>query len=414
MQWLGLSWDEGPVYQSQRLDVYKKAAEILLESGNAYHCFCTPERLAQMRKEQEERREPPRYDQTCLALSKDEVAKALQASRPYVVRMKVPQQGVTVLEDIVRGKVTFQNALLDDQVLIKSDGFPTYHLAVVVDDHDMGVTHVIRAEEWLSSTPKHLLVYQFLGWSPPQFAHLPIIVGADRSKLSKRHGAESVLTYREQGYLPEALVNFLALLGWAPAESDSAPADNREVFTLDELSQSFSLERVQKSPAFFDRNKLDWFNGHYIRTLPASRVLEALKPFVPPEWEAGLVENVLPLVRDRMITLADFKILADFFFEDVVVERRLLKLEGVADVKQVLQDAVSTLKECQWEHDALEQAMRALADRYHLKHGELFMLLRVAVTGRTATPPLFDTMLVLGRDTVLSHLQSAIDTVGDR
>lgn len=404
LTWLGLNWDEGPVYQSQRLDLYKKAAETLIESGNGYHCFCSPERLAEMRKEQEERGEPSRYDRTCLALSKDEVAKRLQDQTPYVIRMKVPQEGVTVVKDIVRGEVRFQNTVLDDQVLIKSDGFPTYHLAVVVDDHAMEITHVIRAEEWLSSAPKHILLYQFFGWELPKFAHLPVIVGEDRSKLSKRHGAEPILTYKEQGYLPEALINFMALLGWAPS-------DNLEVMSLSELVSAFSLNRVQKSPAFFDRKKLDWFNGYYIRNLTQESVLARLSEFIPEAWDHAQVERVFALLRDRMVTLRDFVDLSEFFFEDITVDATMLTIPEGKNVSDILREATGRIEAAEWTHDALETSLRALADQAGLKHADLFMVLRVAVTGRTTTPPLFETMMVLGKQKVLARLQTAFSQI---
>lgn len=404
LTWLGLTCDEGPIYQSKRLHLYTQAAEKLVAEGNAYYCFCTRQRLEAMREQQKTRGEPPRYDRKCFGLTQDDVEQKQAHGLPHVIRMKIPQEGTTVLDDIIRGRIEFRNQVLDDQVIIKSDGFPTYHLAVVVDDHAMDITHVIRAEEWLSSTPKHILLYQFFGWELPKFAHLPVIVGKDRSKLSKRHGAEPILTYKEQGYLPEALINFMALLGWAPP-------DNQEVMSLSELVSSFSLNRVQKSPASFDRKKLDWFNGYYIRNLPQEALLERLMEFVPKTWDHTQIERVFPLLRDRMVTLQDFVNLSEFFFEDITIDATMLTIPEGKNVWDILREATGRIEAAEWTHDALETSMRALADQAGLKHGDLFMVLRVAITGRTTTPPLFETMMVLGKQKVIVRLQTALSQI---
>jgi glutamyl-tRNA synthetase len=279
LTWLGLDWDEGPVFQSDRLALYRDAADTLVRRGMAYHCFCSAERLEQVRVTQSSMKLPPRYDGCCRVLPSEEAERRLAAGQPSVVRFRTPVEGDTVVPDLIRGDVTFSNATLNDYVLLKSDGYPTYHLANVVDDHDMRITHIMRADEWISSTPLHVMLYTAFGWTPPAFAHLPMILGPDKAKLSKRHGATTVTEYREQGYLPEALFNFLALLGWALD-------DKTELFTREELVAAFSLERVGKTAAVFNKPKLDWMNGVYIRALStgdfARRALPYLERDLPP------------------------------------------------------------------------------------------------------------------------------------
>jgi len=268
LRWLGLDWDEGPevggnygpYFQSQRLDIYSKLAQRLIAQGDAYYCYCSPQRLAEMRSEQIKRKQPPGYDRRCRDLSPEEQTRKQAEGITPVVRFKMPLTGQTRFTDIIRGEVTFENSTLDDFVLLKSDGYPTYHLANVIDDHLMEISHVLRAEEWLSSAPRHLLLYQALGFEPPQFAHLPMLLGPDRTKLSKRHGAVSIVEYRDQGYLTEAMVNFLALLGWSLD-------DKTEILSRDELIRNFSLERVSRTAAIFNQDKLNWMNGFYIRKL---------------------------------------------------------------------------------------------------------------------------------------------------
>jgi len=279
LRWLGLDWDEGPgvggkygpYFQSQRLDLYREAAERLVSQGDAYYCYCSPRRLEEMRAEQVRRKQPPGYDRHCRQLSQEERAQKEAEGVIPVVRFKIPLEGQVRFTDLIRGEVVFDSNTIDDFVLLKSDGYPTYHLASVVDDHFMEISHVLRAEEWLSSTPRHLLLYQALGFDPPQLAHLPMLRGADRAKVSKRHGAVSIVDYYEQGYLPEAMVNFLALLGWSLD-------DKTEILSRQELIKNFSLERVSRTAAIFNRDKLDWMNGVYIRSLTADEFFDAVEP----------------------------------------------------------------------------------------------------------------------------------------
>ena len=416
LRWLGIDWDEGPgaggafgpYFQSQRLDIYQREAERLVEAGCAYYCHCTSERLDRMRAEQTAAKRPSGYDLQCRELG-------LGAAPGAVVRFKIPSSGRTSFNDLIRGEVSFENALLDDFVLLKSDGYPTYHLANVIDDHLMEISHVMRAEEWLSSTPRHLMLYRALGFAPPAFAHLPIILGTDRSKLSKRHGAVSILDYRDQGYLPEAMLNFLAMLGWSLD-------DKTEIFTRDELFQHFSVERVSQVAAIFNREKLDWMNGCYIRKLSPEEYAERSLPFLekglPPEvkrpLDMGYVKRVLPLLQERTKTLAETAQpeISWFFFSDEIdypAELLVDKKLGQEATTSLLESALGQLR-CQKDFTSaeLEILLRALAEALEVKTGQLFGALRTAVTGLTATPPLFQTMEVLGRDKCLRRIEKAI------
>jgi glutamyl-tRNA synthetase len=424
LRWLGLNWDEGPeaggpygpYFQSQRLEHYHRAADELIAKDAAYKCYCSPERLDQVRAEQQRRKEPPRYDRRCRFLSEAECAQEEAKGTTPVVRFKTPLDGVTEFDDVVRGHVAFENATLDDFVLLKSDGFPTYHLANVVDDHMMEITHVLRAEEWLPSTPRHLLLYAALGFAPPTFAHLPMILGPDRAKLSKRHGAVSLLEYKRQGYLPEAMFNFLGLLGWSLD-------DHTEIISRDEFIRHFSLDRIVKNPAIFDVEKLTWMNGVYLRQLPPGRVAELLTERleedlpsdVPRSLDRDYVLRIVPLIQERIKRLDEAVSLTAFFFVEGPLDYSTATLLGKGfaakpdEARHALEAAITGLSNLErWEHDALEGVLRPLAEELGLKAGDLFMLLRVAVTGQTATPPLFETMEVLGRDRCLARLDDAL------
>jgi len=421
LRWLGLDWDEGPevggkygpYFQSQRLDIYRGLAERLVSQGDAYYCYCSPQRLKAMRSEQVRRKQPPGYDRYCRDLSPEERAKKQAEGITPVVRFKTPLEGQTKFNDLIRGEVVFENNTLDDFVLLKSDGYPTYHLANVIDDHLMEISHVLRAEEWLSSTPRHLLLYQALDFEPPQFAHLPMLLGADRAKLSKRHGAVSVTEYRDQGYLPEAMVNFLALLGWSLD-------DKTELMSRDELIQNFSLERVSRTAAVFNREKLDWMNGVYIRSLSLEDFTRQASPFLdrglPPEVKRPLptdyVRQIMPLIQERARTLAEVAELAQFFFIDELDYDSSLLIgknmnhESAAQALKVGQQRLGQLGV--FDAESLEALLRPLAVELELKTGQLFGTLRIAVTGRPAAPPLFQTMAVLGKERCLKRIEVAL------
>jgi len=422
LRWLGLDWDEGPrvggkygpYFQSQRLELYRKAAEKLVAQGDAYYCYCSPERLKEMRAEQVRRKQPPGYDRRCRDLSpQGRQQKEAEGITP-VVRFKTPLEGQTAFNDLIWGEVAFENSTIDDFILLKSDGYPTYHLANIIDDHLMEISHVLRAEEWLSSTPRHFLLYQALGFTPPEFAHLPMILGPDRAKLSKRHGAVSITEYREQGYLAETMVNFLALLGWSLD-------DKTEILSRQELIDNFSLERVSRTAAIFNHDKLSWMNGVYIRSLSLEDFTQRSLPFLekglPPEVErplsAGYVRQIMPLLQERARTLAEVSDLAQFFFVEqldydsgLLIGRKVSR-ESATGALTAAQQKLEKLKA--FDTESLEAVLRPLAEELGLKTGQLFGTLRVAVTGQTAAPPLFQTMAVLGREQCLSRIKTALD-----
>lgn len=421
LSWLGLDWDEGPVvggkygpyFQTERKDLYQKYAKQLVESGHAYYCYCSEERLKAMREEQVRRKLPPGYDRHCRNLTEEERKKQEASGIVPVVRHRTPLTGKTTYHDEIWGDVTFDNTTIDDFVLLKSDGFPTYHLANVVDDHFMEVSHVIRAEEWISSTPRHIMLYGALGWERPLFAHLPMVLGPDRSKLGKRHGSTSVLEFREQGYLPEALVNFLALVGWSLD-------DKTDIISREELILHFSLERVSKTAAIFNHEKLKWMNGVYIRRLApddfAKRCLPFLKKGLPLDVPRPLsfeyVKQVAPLAQERAKLLSEVPELTRYFFSDVLsYDAKLLTGSMTVEAtRQALLVAKERLEKLPaFDAQALEDMLRPLAEELGLKTGQLFSALRTAVSGETATPPLFQMMAVLGRERCLRRIQEAVE-----
>ena len=419
LRWLGLDWDEGPgvggphspYTQSERLPLYQRRAQWLVDHGHAYKCYCTPERLVQMRKQQEARKLLFGYDRKCRFMSAEERREKEESGITPVIRLAVPLAGTTTYHDLIHGDVTFDNKNIDDQVLLKSDGFPTYHLAVVVDDHDMQITHVTRGDDWISSGPKHALLYQAFGWPIPVIAQLPMTLGPDRKKLSKRHGSTSVIDFKAMGYLPEAMINFLARLGWSLD-------DKTEIFSRDELIQVFDLDKVHPSAAIFDMEKLNWLNGYYIRSLSVAELARRIRPFLDEarlEVDNDVLLKVTPLVQTRIKTLKDAVALSDFFFTASVCPTReqLLGKAFAAQPKQAwraLQAACETLAVVKpFDSAAIEAALRALADSLGLKGGALFTLIREALTARAVTPPLFDTIAVLGMPRTLARLAQALE-----
>lgn len=415
LRWLGLSWDEGPdvggphapYRQSERTAIYQQHVEELIERGAAYPCFCTKERLDALREEQRRAKAPVMgYDRHCRRIPKAEAQARRRAGEPHVVRLAMPTEGVTKVRDYLRGELEFDNTLIDDQVLLKSDGYPTYHLANVVDDHLMGVTHVIRAEEWISSLPKHAQLYRAFGWEEPVFCHLPLLRNADRSKISKRKNPTSLNFYRRAGFLPEALLNYLALMGWTMP-------DGREEFTLSEFVEAFTLDRIVLGGPVFDLTKLTWLNGKYIRSLSPEELLGRLRADLLGD---DYLLKVLPLVRERIDKLEDFIAYASFFFVGEVsygpevlpklVMKKPTPAEAAAVLEDLLEEELDPLLE--WTKDNLEAGLRRFAEARGLRAGDFFMAVRVAVTGRTATPPLFETMEVLGKETCRRRLRHAV------
>ena len=405
-----------PFVQSQRLAFYKERSEWLIANGYAYRSSETSEELDAMRKEAEAKKQNFRFHEH-MRLRTD-----IKPDEPHVVRMRIlPPNGQTVLNDALKGKVVFENANVDDAILLKSDGFPTYHLAVVVDDHMQGVTHVLRGDDWLPSAPKHVLLYQYFGWDQPVWAHTPNVNGNDGRKLSKRHGAQTIWEFRDQGYLPEAMINFLAMLGWAPGNGDE-----QNVFTIDELIAKFSLDGVGISPAVFEYNKLDWLNGVHIRRLPAEDLAKRLEPFLA---QAGVVVDtpekhekllrMIPLITERIKKLNEAAPFVDFVFSDIVTPPQ----EQLIGPKMELHLSLHALKESRRVLDelpnfddaaAMEEAMRKLGDDLALKPTQLFTIIRNAVTGKSVTPPLFGTMAVMGKATTLERIDRAIAQLSGR
>jgi glutamyl-tRNA synthetase len=415
LSWAGLEYDEGPdrpgpagpYVQSERLALYREHADRLLAEGKAYYAFDTPEELEAMRKEQERTRIPPKHYRRALRLTPEEVRRKLEAGEPAVVRMKVPEAETVAFDDVIRGRVEFSSDRIDDQVLLKSDGYPTYHLANVVDDHTMGISHIIRGEEWLSSTPKHVLLYRYFGWAPPVFAHLPLLLNPDRSKLSKRQGDVAVEDYRAKGYLAEALVNFVALLGWNPG-------DERELFSLEQLVREFTLERVGKSGAVFNLDKLNWMNTQYVRRKSAEELMTLLRPALA---HAGMetasdeyLRAAIELMRDRVDRVEDFVTLSPYLFRDPAsyddgATTKYWKAETPA-----LLGAVRAALAAQEPFDlaGIEASVRAAAVAHGVNASKLIHPLRLAVSGMSIGPGLFELMALIGRDACLRRLDAAL------
>lgn len=416
LRFLGLDWDEGPdiggaygpYIQSQRLAIYAENIQRLLASGHAYYCYCTPERLEQMRQEQQARGAATRYDRQCRFLSPAERAAHARAGDAPVVRLAVPLDGKTTLHDFIHGDLTIANKDVDDQVLIKSDGFPTYHFAVVVDDHLMKISHVMRADEWIPSFSKHVLLYQAFGWDIPLHGHVPDVLGPDKKKLSKRHGATSVIQFRDDGYLPEALVNFLALIGWSYD-------DKTELFTRQQLVEYFTLDKIGHAPAIFDHTKLDWMNGSYIRALPDDELATRLLPFIERahlKADAAMVRGLVPLVKERLKKLSDIVTLADYLFVDELeyAPPLLIGKGDAASALAALRAAQATLEKYPSfaDEEKIEAELRADAEKLGQKNAPFFGALRVAVTGKTVSLPLMGSMRLLGADKTRRRIARAV------
>jgi len=419
LHWLGLDWDEGPdkggpygpYRQSERTDLYRAQLQTLLDRGSAYRCFCSAERLEMLRKEQMARKQNPGYDGHCRGLDPAVARARADAGEAYVVRLAVPRDGETVFIDELRGEVRFANAEIDDQVLLKSDGFPTYHLANVVDDHLMRVTHVIRGEDWITSTPKHVLLYKAFGWTPPLFYHLGLLRNADRSKLSKRKNPVSIVYYRDLGYLPTTFLNFLATLGFSMG-------DDRERFGLDEMIEAFDWAKVRTGGPVFDPRKLEAWNGDDLRAMSPTSLAETLAHNIcgGERWA-----RIVTLCRERIARLDDFVPYAAFFFGgtvDYTSVLPVLKLKNrtrkdvVGILRAYLEDIEQDPRARAFEPEGLEAFSHAFGEKHGYSTKELFTLLRVVSTGRTATPPLFETLTVLGKDRVRLRLRDAADVLG--
>uniref|UniRef100_E6QIW2 glutamate--tRNA ligase n=1 Tax=mine drainage metagenome TaxID=410659 RepID=E6QIW2_9ZZZZ len=414
LRWLGLQWDEGPdvggpygpYRQSERTEIYRVHADQLVASGAAYRCFCTAEKLESDRQQQIAAKLPPRYPGTCRSLAPDTIGQNLAAGAPFVVRMKVPGEGSTTFTDQLRGAITFEHRNVDDQVLLKSDGYPTYHLANVVDDHLMRITDVIRAEEWISSTPKHVLLYQAFGWELPQFWHMPLLRNQDKSKISKRKNPVSLIYYREAGYLPQAVINFLGLLG------GGMPADfnqGTEKFTLSEMEENFQLKNVRTGGPVFDLTKLKWLNGEYLRAMSLDEFYSALRSTVLAD---GYLRSIAELVQTRIELLSQFGDLTGFFLNDNThpsAEAYLPKNRSREETLAFVGEQLTALEAAAWQQAAIEAALKQLSQEKQWTVKENFMLLRAMVTGSTMSPPLIESMMVFGKARTLDRLRRFLD-----
>jgi len=427
MRWLGLNWDEGPFFQSQRMELYRATAARLVESGHAYYCFCKKEPEDAPPEAEGMEGAPPlagfakgggfrkKEDDPCRAIARDQADRRRASGEAAAVRFSVPETGSTRFDDAVFGPIEISHAEIEDFVLLRSDGVPTYHLSVVADDIDMRITHIIRGADHVSNTPKQKLLYEALGAPLPVFAHVPLILGPDKTRLSKRHGATSVIAYKDDGFLPEAFRNYLALLGWSPPDSTKEIMSDRELIAL------FSLEGISHSNAVFDRTKLEWMNAEYIRALPVEQLTERLLPIVRAagyDVDAGKMQRITPLIRERIKLLRDVLTAADFFFVDELPAydtNLLIPQKGdLAMAKKALERAREVLAHTEFNHQALDQALRSAAKEMGLKPGQMFQPIRVAVTGRTASPPLFETLEVLGRETAVKRMEQAIHRMEQR
>ena len=422
LKWAGIKYDEGPdidgpygpYMQSQRLDLYKKYANELLDKRHAYYCFCGDETLEKMREEQIAKKQAPKYDRRCLKLSEDEIKNKLTTGKPYAIRMKIPENRKIEFNDIVRGKITYNSNELDDQVLLKSDGYPTYHLAVVIDDYLMKISHVTRTEEWLPSTPKHILLYEYFGWQPPQWAHLPLLLNPDKTKMSKRKGDVALDEYIKKEYLPEAMINFLAFLGWNPDTE-------KEIYSMKELLKDFSLEKVHKAGAVFNIEKLDWLNGYYLRQLPLDELTDKAIPFLEKDnlinkdnYNFEYIRGIIALERPRIKRLDEVGERTAYFFKipqykpELLAWRDMLFKDVLASL-HVSFETLSKVPETQFNREDLEHILLKEAERAKNKDkGRLLWPLRAALTGLKASPSPFEILEILGKKESLKRIEVAI------
>lgn len=431
LTWAGLKPDEGvtlddngevietgshgPYHQSQRLDIYRKHVDELLEKKHAYHCFCTSERLEEMRTYQAKMRQAPMYDRTCLSLTKEEIDERLKKGEKHVIRMHIPRERTVTFTDEIYGELSFKGHTIDDQVLLKSDGFPTYHLAHVVDDHLMKTDMVIRGEEWVSSLPKHILLFEYFGWTPPRYAHLPLLLNQDRSKLSKRQNDVSADSYKQQGYLPETLINFLALLGWNPGTT-------QEMFTMKELLEAFSLERVQKAGAVFDVEKLKWLQGQWMRKIPVTDFAQRIMPLIAERYpkatdEGALTQSFLEkagLIQERITFFSEAPDMLGFFYEEPEIKMEIIlnpkqkvTQEILSKVIEILFNSLDTIDSDNWRSDVISSALEDAIQATGLKKGQVLWPLRAILTGREYSPGAFEVAAALGKEKTMKRLSKA-------
>ena len=421
LKWLGLTWDEGPevggphepYYQSQRLPMYKRHADELLAKNSAYRCFCTSERLDELRHRQEEQKLPPGYDRHCRDIEPAESDRRAAAGEAHVVRLRTPLSGKTIFRDQIRGEIEYQNHVLDDLVLLKTDGFPTYHLANVVDDHDMRITHVLRGDEWIPSTPRHVLLYQAFGWEPPVFCHLPVILSPGGGKLSKRKGAVSVGDYREKGYMPHALFNFLALLGWSPG-------DEREKMTLQELVESFDINRIMPKSAAFDETKLEWLNGQYLIESSVEALLPEVRHFLDLRGLSELVEaqpemllKHVKLLKDRSKRIDEIVDTGLYFWKDPeTYDEKAVSKYWKPETSGRMERLLPRLETVAWDAVSMETLYREITETEGIKFADLIHPTRLAVSGLSFGPGLFELLEALDRKVVVDRIRTALKHFG--
>lgn len=413
LDWLGIN-DDGGFHQSERLKLYQEKVNELLKMGVVYKCFCDYKRLEKLKATQIKEKIAPRYDRRCLNLTPGRVKELEKDAVPFVIRFKVPANIGISWKDLIRDKVSIQSNKIDDFILLKSDGWPTYHLANVIDDHAMVITHVIRGEEWIPSTPKHLLLYEAFGWKHPEFAHVPLILGADKVKLSKRHGGAGILDYKRAGYLPEAMINFLALLGWNPGTTD-------EFFTMDELIKKLDITRVQNAPAVFDIEKLNWFNSHYIRRMGDKELAEVIKKDYPeaPITKLPNFERIVAVEKTRLTTLADITEGTDYFAKllkydvKMLVFKKSTKETTEKGLKAAL-EALESISDKDWEKtnvEGFENALKKVVEETDLSNGDIFWPVRVALSGLEKSPSPAELLWVFGKDGSIKRIQKAISSL---
>ncbi|MCE5209915.1 MAG: glutamate--tRNA ligase [Chloroflexi bacterium] len=430
MHWLGLDWDEGPdvggpyapYHQTKRKEIYLQYAEKLIEQGDAYYCFCTPQRLALLREEQQKRKEPHHYDGHCRDIPLEEARRRIRDGEKPVIRFKSPREGQTTVHDYSRGDITVENRNIDDYILVKSDGLALYHLAAMVDDHIMGITHVVRGADWLATFPLHVLIYRAFGWQEPVWIHCSLFLKpSGKGKMSKRDAAEMakdgysiyIDDLKELGYLPEAVVNWMILMGWSLD-------DHTEFFTMQDLIKNFSIDRLNPAPSAINFSKLDHFNGLHIRNLSKEKLAGLLKPFFEKEGykvDMERLTQIAPLIQERMITLDDAVRFAGFFFKEEVLpqpEELAGKNMSIDETRQVLEEVIKRLSDLpDLAHEIAEPVMRSFIEESGYSAGQVFGIMRVAITGQTVSPPLFESMVIIGKETVIKRLQKAIEILKD-
>jgi len=406
MNWLGLDWDEGPFYQTKRYPLYKEKVQKLLSEGKAYPCVCTPEKLEAKRQLAQKEKRKPMYDGTCRP--PEGVIPPLPQDKPYTIRFRSPRDGSTIVNDAVKGDVVFDNRELDDLIIARSDGTPTYNFCVVVDDIDMGITHIIRGDDHLANTPRQILLYQALGDTPPQFAHVPLILGLDKARLSKRHGATSVTAYRDMGYLPEAILNYLVRLGWSHGD--------QELFSREELIEKFSLESVGKSAGVFNPEKFLWVNFHYLKTRPLSQLAEEIVPYIVAKGyrapqDKSWLERMIKTLQERSRTLVELVDSAHFYLtDDIAIDEKAAKKFLTPEVSQPLSKLIERLSALEeFSETNIESAFSGVLEEFGLSMGKLAQPVRVALTGSTVSPGIHEVIAVLGKERTIRRLQSALE-----